>query len=166
GPHETFQCQPTNEDYCYEQNLCYNSNSFGFDQTQPPQCSVIHQPPQELSIQEMEDLKQQYLDELKRLNKILVPKLPENCARYAKCGLPVNGHYCQGCALLREKLEEDLITYLKYFQDTSESSDDSTNIVNAPREPFVVKKDHGVNPPHIDKCCCECGDALDGIFCQ
>nr|GEW02060.1 hypothetical protein [Tanacetum cinerariifolium] len=26
--------------------------------------------------------------------------------------------------------------------------------------------DHGVNPPHIDECCCECGEALDGIFCQ
>nr|GEY26560.1 hypothetical protein [Tanacetum cinerariifolium] len=46
------------------------------------------------------------------------------------------------------------------------SSDDSTNVVNAPREPVVVKQDHGVNPPHIDECCCECGDALDGIFCQ
>nr|GEX86244.1 ribonuclease H-like domain-containing protein [Tanacetum cinerariifolium] len=93
-------------------------------------------------------------------DKILVPKPPKNCARCAKCGHPVNGPYCQGCALLREKLEEDLITYLKYFQDTSESSDDSTNIVNAHREPFVVKQDHGVkssqNPPHIDKCCCEC----------
>nr|GEZ98486.1 hypothetical protein [Tanacetum cinerariifolium] len=22
------------------------------------------------------------------------------------------------------------------------------------------------NPSHIDKCCCECGEALDGIFCQ
>nr|GFA36575.1 hypothetical protein [Tanacetum cinerariifolium] len=32
---------------------------------------VIHQPPQELSIQELEDLKQQYLDELKRLRKLL-----------------------------------------------------------------------------------------------
>nr|GFB24129.1 hypothetical protein [Tanacetum cinerariifolium] len=61
---------------------------------------------------------------------------------------------------------EDLVSYLKYFHDTSESSDDSTNVVNAPREPFVVKKDHGVNPPHIDECCCECGNALDGIFCQ
>nr|GEX54850.1 hypothetical protein [Tanacetum cinerariifolium] len=102
-------------------------------------------------------------------DKILVPKPPKNCARCArctKCGHPVNGHYCQGCALLREKLKEDLITYLKYFQDTSESSNDSTNVVNAPREPFVVKKDHGVNPPPIDECCCECGNALDGIFCQ
>nr|GFA03865.1 hypothetical protein [Tanacetum cinerariifolium] len=36
----------------------YNSNPLGFDQPQPPQSPVIHQPPQELSIQEMEDLKQ------------------------------------------------------------------------------------------------------------
>nr|GEV84928.1 hypothetical protein [Tanacetum cinerariifolium] len=34
---------------------------------QPPQSPIIHQPPQELSIQEMEDLKQQHLDEMKRL---------------------------------------------------------------------------------------------------
>nr|GEZ45134.1 hypothetical protein [Tanacetum cinerariifolium] len=98
--------------------------------------------------------------------KILVPKLLENCARCAKCGHPVNGPYCQGCALLREKLEDDLVTYFQNFQNIFESSDDSTNVVNAPREPFVIKKDHGVNPPHIDKCCCECGNALDGIFCQ
>nr|GFA38224.1 hypothetical protein [Tanacetum cinerariifolium] len=99
-------------------------------------------------------------------DKILVLKLPENCARCAKCGHPVNGHYCQGCALVREKLEEDLVTYFQNFQNISKSSDDSTNVVNAPREPIVVKTDHGVNPPHIDKCCCECGEALDGIYCQ
>nr|GEV89484.1 hypothetical protein [Tanacetum cinerariifolium] len=99
-------------------------------------------------------------------DKILVPKPPKNCARCAKCGHPVNGPYCQGCALLREKLEEHLVTYFQNFQNTFESSDDSTNIVNAPREPIVVKQDHGVNPPHIDKCCCKCGDALDGIYCQ
>nr|GEZ53006.1 hypothetical protein [Tanacetum cinerariifolium] len=65
-----------------------------------------------------------------------------------------------------EKLEEDLVTYFQNFQNTSKSSDDSTNVVNAPREPFVVKQDHGVNPPHIDECFCKCGDVLDGIFCQ
>nr|GEX37160.1 hypothetical protein [Tanacetum cinerariifolium] len=48
----------------------YNSNSLGFDQPQPPQSPVIHHPPQELNIQEMEDLKQQYLDELKRLSNL------------------------------------------------------------------------------------------------
>nr|GEX75812.1 hypothetical protein [Tanacetum cinerariifolium] len=36
----------------------YNSNSPGFEQPQPSQFPVIHQPPQEMSIQEMEDLKQ------------------------------------------------------------------------------------------------------------
>nr|GFA06869.1 hypothetical protein [Tanacetum cinerariifolium] len=80
-------------------------------------------------------------------DKILVPKLPENYARCAKCGHPVNGPYY-----------------------TFESSDDSTNVVNAPREPFIVKQDYGVkssqNPPHIDKCCCECGNALDEIHYQ
>nr|GFA04179.1 hypothetical protein [Tanacetum cinerariifolium] len=103
-------------------------------------------------------------------DKVLVPKPPKNCARCAKCGHPVNGPYCQGCALLREKLEEDLVSYFQNFQNIFESSDDSTNVVNAPREPVVVKKDHGVkssqNPPHIDKCCCECGNALNGIYCQ
>nr|GEV06953.1 hypothetical protein [Tanacetum cinerariifolium] len=32
---------------CYDPNLCYNSNSSGFDQYQPPQYSITHQPPQE-----------------------------------------------------------------------------------------------------------------------
>nr|GEW52156.1 hypothetical protein [Tanacetum cinerariifolium] len=96
-------------------------------------------------------------------DKILVPKPPKNCAR---CGHPVNGPYSQGCTLLREKLKEDLVTYFQNFQNTSESSDGNTNVANAPREPFVVKQDHGVNPPHIDECCCECGEALNGIICQ
>nr|GEY64201.1 hypothetical protein [Tanacetum cinerariifolium] len=99
-------------------------------------------------------------------DKILVPKPPKNYVRCAKCGHPVNGPYCQGCSLLREKLKEDLVSYFQNFQNISESSDDSTNVVNAPREPFAVKQDHSVNPLHIDECCCECGDALDGIFCQ
>nr|GEV37568.1 reverse transcriptase domain-containing protein [Tanacetum cinerariifolium] len=51
----------------YEPNICSNSISSDFDQFQPPQFPVIHQPPQEMSIQEMEDLKQQYLDEMKSL---------------------------------------------------------------------------------------------------
>nr|GEW14238.1 hypothetical protein [Tanacetum cinerariifolium] len=62
----------------------YNSNSLGFDQPQPPQSSVIYQPPHELSIQEIEDLKQQYLIELKRLSnlkyrdEIKIAELTEN----------------------------------------------------------------------------------------
>nr|GFA26041.1 hypothetical protein [Tanacetum cinerariifolium] len=91
---------------------------------------------------------------------------PGATVTYARYGHPVNGSYCQGCTLLQEKLKEDLVTYFQNFQNTSESSDDNTNVVNAPRNPFVVEQDHDVNPPHIDECCCKCGDALDGIFCQ
>ncbi|GJU31489.1 hypothetical protein Tco_1175078 [Tanacetum coccineum] len=36
-----IQCQPMNQNY-YEPNPCYDSNSFGFDQFQPPQYTVNH----------------------------------------------------------------------------------------------------------------------------
>nr|GFA61175.1 putative reverse transcriptase domain-containing protein [Tanacetum cinerariifolium] len=64
--HDAYQCQPMNEVYYYWKNSCYDSTSISFDQPQPPQSPVIHQPPQELK---MEDLKQQYLDKLQRLIK-------------------------------------------------------------------------------------------------
>ncbi|GJU30451.1 hypothetical protein Tco_1174040 [Tanacetum coccineum] len=52
----------------------------------------------------------------------------------------------------------------KDFQDTSESSDDNTNVVNALREPCAGVKS-SQDSPHIDhNCCYECGDSLDGIF--
>nr|GEW44891.1 reverse transcriptase [Tanacetum cinerariifolium] len=73
-------------------------------------------------------------------DKILVPKPPKNCARCARCGHPVDAPYCQRCALLQKKLEEDLVTHFQDFQNTSESSNDSTNVVNAPRDPFVLTK--------------------------
>ncbi|GKB60248.1 hypothetical protein Tco_0916434 [Tanacetum coccineum] len=76
-----------------------------------------------------------------------------------------------------KKFEEDLLTYcvengiFQDSQDTFESSDDNTNVVNAPREPIVVNQDPGEKssqgPPQIDQnCCYECGDSLDGIFCR
>ncbi|GJT55486.1 hypothetical protein Tco_0990540 [Tanacetum coccineum] len=107
-------------------------------------------------------------------DKILVPKPLRNCARCAKCGTPVDGSYCRGCALLRKKFKEDLFAYcvenFQDFEDTSESSDDNTNVVNAPQEPCIINQDPGKNPspspPQIDHCCHECGDSLDGIFCQ
>ncbi|GJY79383.1 hypothetical protein Tco_0485184 [Tanacetum coccineum] len=109
-------------------------------------------------------------------DKILTP-VPESSPCCAKCGTPVDGSYCHGCALLRKNFKEDLLTYCgkdetsKNFEDISESSDDNTNVVNAPRVPFVVNQDPGVKfsqePPLINQnCCYECGDSLDGIFCQ
>ncbi|GJV45731.1 hypothetical protein Tco_1430267 [Tanacetum coccineum] len=107
-------------------------------------------------------------------------KTPDSSQRpphyYPKCGNPVDGPYCQGCALLRKKLKEvwSTISYEdEIFQDflnTSESSNDKTNVV-VPQEPFDFNQDPGENssqsPPHIDHhCCYECGDSLDDIFCQ
>nr|GEV19831.1 hypothetical protein [Tanacetum cinerariifolium] len=89
----------------------------------------------------------------------------------------VDGHYCQGCALLRKKFKEKLFTYCienGFFQDfqyTSEPSNDNTNVVNALQEPFVAKQDPCENssqsPPHINHhCCYGCGDSLEDIFCH
>nr|GEU95022.1 putative reverse transcriptase domain-containing protein [Tanacetum cinerariifolium] len=89
-----------------------------------------------------------------------------------KCGNPVDGLYCRQCALLRKKLKEVWFTICEeneIFQDflnTSESSNDNTNVVNGPQEPFVFNQDPGENssqsPPHIDHhCCYGCGDSLD-----
>ncbi|GKA10161.1 hypothetical protein Tco_0689594 [Tanacetum coccineum] len=109
-------------------------------------------------------------------DKILVPE-PDSSPRCARCGTPVDGPSCRGCAFLRKKFDEDLLAYcvengiFKDFQNTSESSNDNTNVVNALREPCVVNQDPGEKssqePPQIDhNCCYECGDSLNGIFCQ
>nr|GEW26917.1 hypothetical protein [Tanacetum cinerariifolium] len=64
-----------------------------------------------------------------------------------KCRNPNDGQYCQGCALLRKELKEVWFTIceengiLHGFLDASRSSNDNTNVVNAPKEPFVVKQD-------------------------
>nr|GEZ68130.1 hypothetical protein [Tanacetum cinerariifolium] len=88
-------------------------------------------------------------------DKILVPKPPTNCAR---CGHPVDRLYCQGCTFLQKKLEEGLVTHFQGFQNTSESSDDCTNVVNIPLEQFVVKQDHG---SFVDKIICSLNKAPD-----
>nr|GEU72871.1 hypothetical protein [Tanacetum cinerariifolium] len=110
------------------------------------------------------------------LNKTpdLFQKPPQNCP---KRGNPVDGQYCQGCALLRKELKEVWFTIseenriLQGLLDTFESSNDNTNVFNAPQEPFVVKQDPGKNPsqspPHINHdCCYKCGDSLEDIFCH
>nr|GFA15777.1 hypothetical protein [Tanacetum cinerariifolium] len=85
-----YDCQPQFPlSYELEQGYNENYNSYPYDSSSLPQqylcCSpVIHQPPQELSIPEMEDLKQQYLDELQRLSnleyrdEIKIAELKEN----------------------------------------------------------------------------------------
>ncbi|GKA50286.1 hypothetical protein Tco_0743359, partial [Tanacetum coccineum] len=57
--------QPRNQNL-YEPNLCYNSNYSGFDR--PSQYPIDQSPPQEMSIQDMELQKQQYLDEMQSIS--------------------------------------------------------------------------------------------------
>nr|GEW93118.1 hypothetical protein [Tanacetum cinerariifolium] len=86
----------------------------------------------------------------------LSQRSPQNCP---KCGHPVSGHYCQGCALVRKKFKEDLFTSCienGILQDSFKPSNDNTNVVNALREPFVLNQDPGI---FCHKCTCElCGN--------
>ncbi|GJT02393.1 hypothetical protein Tco_0823562 [Tanacetum coccineum] len=73
GPHATFECQPMNQNF-------HDSNSSGFDQIQPPQFPVIHQPPQETSekiLQAKEDLMISIETFLKKFNRISFRETPK-----------------------------------------------------------------------------------------
>nr|GFA68702.1 reverse transcriptase domain-containing protein [Tanacetum cinerariifolium] len=68
-----------------------------------------------------------------------------------------------------KKLKEQ--KFSKDFLNTSESSNDDSNVVSMPQEPIVFNQDPDENssqsPPHIDHhCCYGCSDSLDDIFCQ
>nr|GEV49203.1 copia protein [Tanacetum cinerariifolium] len=101
----------------------------------------------------------------------LSQRSPHNCP---KCGNPVYGHPCQGCALFRKKFKEDLFASCVengILQDCSGLSNDNSNVANALRDPFVVNLDPDKNssqsPPQIgNHCCYSCGDPLEGIFCH
>nr|GFA18988.1 hypothetical protein [Tanacetum cinerariifolium] len=95
-------------------------------------------------------------------DKILVPKPLKNCARCTRCGYLVDGPNCQGCALLRQELEENLVTCSPDFQNSSKPSNASTNVVNAPREPYVVKQDNG---SFVDKINFRAPDSPDQFHC-
>ncbi|GKE33202.1 hypothetical protein Tco_1452524 [Tanacetum coccineum] len=71
GPHETFQCQPMNQNF-------YNSS--GFDQFQPPQLPVIHHPPQETSeevLQARENLMKAIQTFLRKFSRIPFGEIPK-----------------------------------------------------------------------------------------
>ncbi|GJW54554.1 hypothetical protein Tco_0098639, partial [Tanacetum coccineum] len=132
------------------------------------------------------ELKRKFPDRLDNVGLVdkFVPdpnKTPDSSQRppivCVKCGNPVEGPSCQGCALWWKILKEVWFTTChenginQDLLNTSESSDDDTNVINAPREPFVVKQDPVENssqsPPQINhNCCYEYGDSLDGIFYQ
>ncbi|GJW81049.1 hypothetical protein Tco_0145024 [Tanacetum coccineum] len=74
-------------------------------------------------------------------DKILVPKPSQNCATY---GDSVDGINCRSCAFVRKCLNEGWYT-IHAENEILNTSDDNTNVVSAPREPFVFNQDPGVN---------------------
>ncbi|GKB53116.1 hypothetical protein Tco_0903869, partial [Tanacetum coccineum] len=84
--------------------------------------------------------------------------------------------YTRNCGCSKGSLEDKILCLNEGWYtihdenkilNTSESSNDNTNIVSEPQEPFVVNQDSSQSPPHINhNCCYECSDSLDGIFCQ
>nr|GEX93384.1 hypothetical protein [Tanacetum cinerariifolium] len=68
---------------------------------------------------------------------------PQDCP---KCGNVVDALYCRHCALLRKKFKEvwfticDEYNFFQDFLNTSESSNDDSNVVNVPQEPVVYNQ--------------------------
>nr|GEU60308.1 hypothetical protein [Tanacetum cinerariifolium] len=70
------------------------------------------------------------------------------------CGALYIGDFCCSKGNVEDKI---LVPKLpKNYARCGNPVNGSTNVVNAPREPFVFKQDHDVNLLHIDECCCEC----------
>nr|GEX41404.1 pre-mRNA splicing Prp18-interacting factor [Tanacetum cinerariifolium] len=76
GPHDSFQCQPMNQNY-FELNPCYDSNYFDFDQ--PPQYTIDHQPDEGMSKSDMifEKIKMMFQQLMERLNEENQAKIEE-----------------------------------------------------------------------------------------
>nr|GEW33116.1 ABC transporter A family member 9-like [Tanacetum cinerariifolium] len=80
------------------------------------------------------------------------------------------------------ELEEDAVTLLKRIQKFSRAKDIGARVAihifnrmsfaiakeegNSPNDSPSISANSLHNPPHINERCFECGDALDGIFCQ
>nr|GEY59818.1 hypothetical protein [Tanacetum cinerariifolium] len=146
-PHETFQCQPLNQNF-YEPNHCYNSNSFGFDQPQPPQLFVIHQPPQETSVEILHDRKNELAEYINTLswNRLAFYNYNDDDDEdYTIAITPVLSieEPVDSLIMKDEHLDtilatesdevikssvEDLIPILNQCEDSSDSNDDSTSI--------------------------------------
>ncbi|GJW01819.1 hypothetical protein Tco_1557070 [Tanacetum coccineum] len=77
---------------------------------------------------------------------------------------------CRSCTFLRKCLNEGWYT-IHDENKILNTSDDNTNVVSTPREPFVFNQDPGKNSSQSllqsnHNCCYKCGDSLDDIFCQ
>ncbi|GJY86367.1 hypothetical protein Tco_0500393 [Tanacetum coccineum] len=89
-------------------------------------------------------------------NKILVPE-PESSPCCAKCGTPVDGPYCRGCALLRNNFKEDLLTYCG-DDDGSGSADGRGGVVLLRRRRPEVGQKKGDEMEMVVRWCSSVGE--------
>ncbi|GJZ30730.1 hypothetical protein Tco_0575777 [Tanacetum coccineum] len=128
GPHMTFQCQPMNY---YEPNPCYDSNYSGFDQIEPSQFPVIHQPPQEMSmeaLQAREDLMKSIENFLKKFNRISFRETPKVLMQAWDKFLEIK-HACKEKQHQSEEVQELLN---KLLQDLQSINEELAEFINTP----------------------------------
>nr|GEX40691.1 hypothetical protein [Tanacetum cinerariifolium] len=87
--HEPYQCQPKNHDYYNEKNSYFDSNYFGFDQSQPQQYTVNHP---------IFNAHNNYLDSQIKLNSTLA-KLTEQMTSFTS-------FFEMACQFIQKKQEE------------------------------------------------------------
>nr|GEZ46834.1 hypothetical protein [Tanacetum cinerariifolium] len=87
--HELYQCQPKNHDYYNEKNSCFDSNSFGFDKSQPQQYTVNHP---------IFNAHNDYLDSQIKLNSTLAKITEQMTSITSLCEM--------ACKFVQKKLEE------------------------------------------------------------
>ncbi|GKD31347.1 hypothetical protein Tco_1242125, partial [Tanacetum coccineum] len=135
GPHETFQCQPMNY---YEPNPCYDSNYSGFDQIKPPQFPVIHQPPQETSMEillDRENLMQSIETFLKKFDRISFREKP-------KVLLIAWDRFCEIKHTCGDKQQQELLRkLLKDVQNVKGELAEDINTLNLDRPAFYYDDD-------------------------
>nr|GEZ32845.1 hypothetical protein [Tanacetum cinerariifolium] len=133
----------SNEEFSLTDDDSFSFEKIDYVEASPPDSELVSSEAMEIVIPKVGGSKHQ-IDCVYSIwtvkDKILVLRPPKNCARCTRCGYLVDGPNCQGCALLRQELEENLVTRSLDFQNTFEPSNASTNVVNAPREPYVVKQ--------------------------
>ncbi|GJS12900.1 hypothetical protein Tco_0407372 [Tanacetum coccineum] len=117
-----------NENY-YEPNFCYDSNSFGFDQVQPPQYPVIHHPPQETTVemlQARENLMESIETFLKKFNRISFRETPKVLMQAWDTFFEIK-HACKEKQHQPEVIQELLNKLLNDVQIISEEQADYIN---------------------------------------
>nr|GEW18906.1 hypothetical protein [Tanacetum cinerariifolium] len=124
GPHETFQCQPMNQNFYY-------SNSFGFNQIQPPRYPVIHHPPQKTSVeilQARENLMKSIQTFLKKFNRISFRETPKVLSLASEKFFEIQHAFRE-----KQHQPEDIHEFLReLLKDLQIISDELAKYINSP----------------------------------